>query len=211
MHNTMIVFTADHGDYLGDHWLGEKDLFHEPSVRIPLILYDPSTNADNTRGTTNDKPVEAIDIVPTLVHYAGGRQNHERLEGRSLLPLLRSPDKVNEWREFVISEIDYSERGPRTLLDLHPYQCRAYMVRTADWKYILYENFRPQLFDLNKDPEEYQDLGIDPAFESQRRDLHELLFSWIRQRRTRTEIPTDRLFGMGPERDAELGILIGQW
>ena len=39
--NTLIVFTSDHGDYLGDHWMGEKDLFHEPSVKIPLIIYDP--------------------------------------------------------------------------------------------------------------------------------------------------------------------------
>ena len=38
---TMIVFTSDHGDYLGDHWMGEKDLFHEPVVRAPLIVYDP--------------------------------------------------------------------------------------------------------------------------------------------------------------------------
>ena len=85
------------------------------------------------------------------------------------------------------------------------------MVRTDDWKYILYEGFPSQLFDLRHDPEEYRDIGIDPAFESKRRDLHELLFNWIRQRRMRTEISTDRLFSMGPERDAELGILIGQW
>ena len=211
MHNTMIIFTADHGDYLGDHWLGEKDLFHEPSVRIPLIIYDPGPGADETRGTTIDKPVEAIDVAPTLVDYAGGQQSHERLEGRSLLPLIRSTEPVGDWREYVISEIDYSERGPRTLLNLHPYQCRGYMVRTVEWKYILFEGFQSQLFDLKNDPEEYQDLGSDPAFESKRRDLHELLFTWLRQRRMRTEIPTDLLFSMGPERDAELGILIGQW
>ena len=43
--NTMIVFTSDHGDYLGDHWIGEKEFFHEPSVKIPLIIYDPSSEA----------------------------------------------------------------------------------------------------------------------------------------------------------------------
>ncbi len=37
----MIVFTSDHGDYQGDHWLGEKELFHEQSVRVPMIIYDP--------------------------------------------------------------------------------------------------------------------------------------------------------------------------
>ena len=43
---TMIVFTSDHGDYLGDHWMGEKDLFHEQSAKIPLIVIDPSPEAD---------------------------------------------------------------------------------------------------------------------------------------------------------------------
>ncbi|MEM6467007.1 MAG: sulfatase-like hydrolase/transferase, partial [Pseudomonadota bacterium] len=52
--DTMIVLTSDHGDYLGDHWLGEKDLFHDPSVRIPFILYDPRPEADSTRGTVCD-------------------------------------------------------------------------------------------------------------------------------------------------------------
>ncbi|MEZ5824850.1 MAG: sulfatase-like hydrolase/transferase [Geminicoccaceae bacterium] len=47
--DTMIVLTSDHGDYLGDHWLGEKDLFHEPSVKIPLIIHDPRKEADATR------------------------------------------------------------------------------------------------------------------------------------------------------------------
>ena len=55
MDNTMIVITSDHGDYLGDHWLGEKDLFHEQSVKVPLIIYDPSPDADTTRGTTCDE------------------------------------------------------------------------------------------------------------------------------------------------------------
>jgi len=41
MDDTMIVFTSDHGDYQGDHWLGEKELFHEQSVRVPMIIYDP--------------------------------------------------------------------------------------------------------------------------------------------------------------------------
>ena len=50
MENTMIAFTSDHGDYLGDHWMGEKDLFHDASVKVPLIVYDPREEADATRG-----------------------------------------------------------------------------------------------------------------------------------------------------------------
>ena len=48
MDETMIVFTSDHGDYLGDHWLGKKELFHECSVRAPLIIVDPRSEADAT-------------------------------------------------------------------------------------------------------------------------------------------------------------------
>ena len=61
--DTMIVFTSDHGDYLGDHWMGEKDLFHDPSVRVPLIIYDPRPEADATRGRVSDDLVEGIDLV----------------------------------------------------------------------------------------------------------------------------------------------------
>jgi len=63
---TMIVFTSDHGDYLGDHWLGEKELFHEESVRIPLIIYDPSANADSTRGTVN---TDIARLTPDSMSY----------------------------------------------------------------------------------------------------------------------------------------------
>src|SRR5436309_15005402 len=68
---TMIVFTSDHGDYLGDHWMGEKDLFHEQSARIPLIIIDPSAAADSTRGTVSEALVEAIDLEPTFIDYFG--------------------------------------------------------------------------------------------------------------------------------------------
>ena len=89
MADTMIVLTSDHGDYLGDHWLGEKDFFHEPSVKIPLIVHDPRPEADGTRGTVCDALVEAIDLVPTFVEAAGGQVADHIIEGRSLAPWLR--------------------------------------------------------------------------------------------------------------------------
>ena len=50
--DTLIVFTSDHGDYLGDHWLGEKELFHEPSVHVPMILVDPCLRQINRAGAS---------------------------------------------------------------------------------------------------------------------------------------------------------------
>src|ERR1700676_4848032 len=95
---TMIVFTSDHGDYLGDHWMGEKDLFHDPSAKIPLIVIDPSDAADRTRGTVCHALVEAIDLAPTFIEYFGGRPPDHILEGRSLMPLLRG-ELPASWRK----------------------------------------------------------------------------------------------------------------
>ncbi|MCB1362068.1 MAG: sulfatase-like hydrolase/transferase, partial [Rhodobacteraceae bacterium] len=90
MQDTMIVLTSDHGDYLGDHWLGEKMFFHDTSVKVPLIVYDPSTEADATRGTVCDALIEQIDLLPTFVEVAGGKAQDldHILEGHSLRPIL---------------------------------------------------------------------------------------------------------------------------
>jgi len=207
---TVIVFSSDHGDYLGDHWLGEKDLFHRQSFRIPLIIYDPSRAADLSRGRVVEEFVEAIDILPTLVELAGGASSEERVEGRSLVPFLRET-KPSWTRESVFSEIDYSDRGARASLGLHPYDCRARAIQTSRWKYILHERFRPQLFDLDNDPDEFIDLGQDPGYASVRQDCYDQLFTWYRNLKVRTEVPTEFLFKMGPDRDEQRGILIGRW
>ena len=208
---TWIVFSSDNGDYLGDHWLGEKDLFHEPSVRIPLIIFDPSTRADGTRGRVVEEFVEAVDVVPTLVEVAGGTVPLERIEGRSLLPFVHQQVVAPAWRDCAISEIDFSDRGPRTLLRLHPHECRARMIRTAKWKYVLHEHFPPQLFDLVNDPHEFIDLGEDLGYRSARQENYDRLFTWFRGLKVRTEMPIEALFDMGPELDEELGIMIGHW
>ena len=109
---TMIVFTSDHGDYLGDHWMGEKDLFHDQSAKIPLIVIDPSRAADSTRGTVSDALVEAIDLAPTFIDYFGGKPPDHILEGRSLMPLLHGETPA-DWRKVVFSEYDYAMQDVR--------------------------------------------------------------------------------------------------
>ena len=210
MERTLIAFTSDHGDYLGDHWLGEKDLFHGCSARILMIVSDPSPEADATRGTADDRFVEAVDLLPTFVQFAGGEVCAKQVEGRSLLGVLRG-EAGPDWRDCAICEIDFSGRGPRTLLDVHPWECRVHMRQIDRWKYILHERFRPQLFDLDDDPQEFVDLGGEPGYEDVRRELHERLFTWFRRCRNRTEMPENFLLEMGPERDERLGIMIGHW
>jgi arylsulfatase A-like enzyme len=209
--NTMIVFTSDHGDYLGDHWLGEKEFFHEPSVKIPLIIYDPSRMADGTRGTTCDELVEAIDLVPTFLDVFGGdaQDQSHRLEGRSLIPLLEG-NKPEDWRSFVTSEYDYSTQPASVALGMEPRDARLFMVADKRWKYIHAVGFRPMLFDMRSDPRELHDLGAEPAHEAERTRLAAALSQWgLRQsqRITRSEAQVRKMRG-GAERR---GILIGVW
>ncbi|MFT5195802.1 MAG: arylsulfatase A-like enzyme [Candidatus Promineifilaceae bacterium] len=208
--DTMIVFTSDHGDYLGDHWLSEKDTFHEPSIRIPMIIVDPSPTADSTRGTVSTHFVEAIDLAPTFLELAGGEAIPHRLEGRSLMPLLHGQKDV-VWRDHSVCETGYAGREPRVILGLKPSQCRGYMVRSEAWKYILWEGFRPQLFDMLNDPDELVDLGQSAEHEPIRREYHEKLFTWMRQRQMGLCSDEDSAKELGSHNEDRTGILIGYW
>lgn len=192
MADTLIIFTSDHGDYLGDHWLGEKELFHEESVRIPLIIVDPRPEADATRGTVCDRLTESIDLIPTFVDLLGGPAKPHLLEGRSLRPLLEGR-KIDGWREFVVSDVDYAWRGARLALNLPPDRTRGYMLLDGRWKYISYDNFRPQLFDLKDDPNELHDLGESAAHGKIRRAMEDRLNGWLRARRNRTTMSHEEI------------------
>jgi len=187
--DTMIVLTSDHGDYLGDHWLGEKDLFHDPSVKIPMIVYDPRPEADRTRGTTCDALVESIDLAPTFVEVAGGKVQDHILEGRSLVPWLCG--ETPAWREFAVSEFDYSPTQQAVKLGLDPKDCRLFMVFDGRYKLMHAEGgFRPMLFDLKEDPDEFHDLAKGRAHQAEIDRLYAMLADWGRrcaQRVTRSD------------------------
>jgi len=190
---TMIVITSDHGDYMGDHWLGEKDLFHEPSVKVPLIVYDPSPAADATRGAVCDALVESIDLLPTFVEVAGGTPRMEMLEGHSLLPFLHDA-KATGPRDFTISEYDYSVTPMAARLGVAPRDARLFMMRDARWKFIHAEGgFAPMLFDLESDPDELIDLGRDPAHAAVRDACYDKLFIWARRPSQRTTVSDQQL------------------
>lgn len=189
LRDTMIVLTSDHGDYLGDHWLGEKDLFHDPSVKVPLIFFDPRAQADGTRGTTCDALVESIDLLPTFVDAAGGEVPDHILEGRSLLPWVRG--ETPDWREYLISEYDYSATPQAVKLGVTTRDARLFMVFDGRFKMIHAEGgFRPMLFDLQNDPQEFHDLAKGADHQAEIGSLYHMLAAWGRrlaQRVTRSE------------------------
>lgn len=207
--NTVIVFTADHGDYLGDHWLGEKELFHDPSVRIPLIIADPSAQADAARGTVCSHLVEAIDLLPTFVEIAGGIAPNNILEGRSLLPILHG-ETPSDWRDIVVSEYDYAFVMARRVLDQGLRDCRLQMVFDGRWKMIHAEGFRPMLFDLKNDPHEVNDLGADPDAAPPIARLTARLLSWATEHHNRVTYSDSEVIphaGLEPD----VGVYIGFW
>ncbi len=211
MEDTMIVLTSDHGDYLGDHWLGEKDLFHAPSVKIPLIIYDPSEEADATRGTVCDALVESIDLAATFINVAGGERRDHIVEGRSLLPFLYGRSH-GDWRTYVVSEYNYSVTPMAAKLGVEPKDAVLFMVADDRWKLIHAEGFRPMLFDLENDPNEFDDLGDDPAYEQVRSMMYDRLFQWSRrhaQRTTRSEADILAMRGRSRRRGVLLGVYDG--
>jgi arylsulfatase A-like enzyme len=208
MQDTMVVFCSDHGDNMGDHGLGEKDLFFDCSARIPLIIYDPRRAADSTRGTATDKLIEGIDLAPTFQEFLGGPRKPHVFEGRSLMPLLEGAEV--EWRDHCISEYDYATRDARAGVDVKQEDARLVMVFDGRWKYIHVETMRPMLFDLQSDPDELHDLGEDPAYAREIDRLADLHFAWARRHHTRITRTPEIIETMARTREPE-GIYIAYW
>ncbi|MDO9525880.1 MAG: sulfatase-like hydrolase/transferase [Gemmobacter sp.] len=210
MDNTMIVVTSDHGDYLGDHWLGEKDLFHDASSRVPLIIHDPRTQADATRGTVCDALVETIDLAPTFLDAVGADPAGHILEGRSLQPFLHGKTPA-AWRQVAISEYDYSATGMAQSLGVAPRDARLFMVFDGRFKMMHAEGgFRPMLFDLLTDPDEIRDLATDPDHAETLDQLYQHLTGWALRPSQRTTMSDAQIIARrgGSQRK---GIFLGVW
>lgn len=209
LRDTLIVFTSDHGEFIGDRGLGEKELLYDEIVRVPLIVADPDPRADATRGKAERRFVEGIDVLPTIVDALGIPGAPHRVEGRSLLPLLRD-ERPAEWRDAVFAELDYGFRRARRVLKRGVGECRAWMVRDREWKYVHWEGFRPQLYRLADDAGELADLGADPRFDAERARLRERLFDWLAAGKRRTTID-DALVESRTDAHRAHGIHIGIW
>ncbi|WP_416759012.1 alkaline phosphatase family protein [Pseudomonas sp. BNK-6] len=213
--DTLIVFTSDHGDFLGDHYLGEKEFLLEPAVGVPLIVRDPRAAADSRRGSVDERLVETIDALPTFLDALGLPGAEHRLEGRSLIPLLHGA--TPDWRRYAISEYDYAFQAPaRERLGQPIDRCRMTMVRSERWKYLAYDGFRPQLFDLHNDPQELHDLGADPAYAAVREEHLGYLLEWLRGLKRRTTISHEEIDLRGQrfrygEPESEKLVQIGVW
>jgi arylsulfatase A-like enzyme len=148
--------------------------------------------------------------VPTILDTYGLPIPDHILEGRSLVPLLRG-EKPDNWREAVFSENDFAFRDfVRAPLGQSPERCHMTMVRDHNWKYIHFEDMRAQLFDLQNDPDEFNDLGADPAYASVRERMQNKLFDWLRQRRIHPTVSHESMAAW-TRKEEQAGIHIGVW
>jgi arylsulfatase A-like enzyme len=206
---TMIVFTSDHGDYLGDHWMGEKELFHDVSVKIPLIIFDPRKEADQSRGTECNELVEAIDLLPTFIEANELKVPNSRLEGKSLMSIINN-NQTKPLRDHVFSEFDYGIYPVREKLSVDINDAKIFMIRDKNWKFIYYKGFDPQLFDLQNDPDEFFDLGKSQKHKNIIEKMKEKLFQRLINRRNRISI-SDEAYSIMRDDENEKGIIIGEW
>lgn len=206
--DTMIIFTSDHGDYLGDHWMGEKELFHDASARIPLIVVDPRPEADSTRGLKTDALVEAIDVAPTILEFFGGAEVPHIIEGKPLSKITHGGQ--TEVRDFAVSEYDYAFRQVRRRLGVDVADAKLTMLCDETWKYIFAEGFEPMLFNIADDPDELVDLGRDPNYADVCAKFRERMFKWSRRTSQRITMSNVEIDKRGSAlREAQSGILIG--
>ncbi len=157
--NTIVVFAADHGLALGSHGLLGKQNLYEHSTRAPLLF----VGKDIPEGESSNALVYLMDIFPTLAELAGV-DSPGPVDGRSLVPIMRG-------RETEVRDSVYTAFGD---------VIRA--VRDPRWKLIRYPHInRTQLFDLESDPQEMNDLSADAGQAGRIESLMALLSQWQQQ------------------------------
>ncbi len=167
--DTLIVFTADNGFFLGERGMADKWLMYEESIRVPLIIHDPR-QPEKQRGRKVDAMALNIDLAPTLLDYADVK-TPAAMQGKSLRPLIRG--ETPAWRTDWFYE-------HLTLPKIIP---QSEGVRTDRWKYLRWVGVEPvveELYDLDKDPFEEHNLAKQPEHAKMLETLRE---KWSRYRK----------------------------
>lgn len=154
--NSVIIFTSDHGDMLGDHHHWRKTYAYEGSSNVPFILKWPASFSGRLkRGSSPKNPMELRDVLPTFLDAAGVVIPPE-MDGQSLLGVVRDPEIA--WRQWI--DLEHATT----------YSNENYWAALTDgkWKYIwFFRTGQEQLFNLEMDPAELSDLSVRKEYEQQ--------------------------------------------
>lgn len=157
--NTIILFVSDHGEMLGERGLWYKMSFFEWSARVPILFYAPKRFTPRRVSG----PVSLVDLLPTLVELAGDGHSPvyaDRIDGTSLLPLLAGKEKENQ--AIVHGEM----LGEGVIAPM-------FMIRRGRFKYIFSQSDPEQLYDLETDPHELNNLAEEEEYEPVRTAFYE--------------------------------------
>lgn len=176
--DTLIVFSADHGEQLGDHYLVGKGHFYDGAMHIPCIIRDPSNKAGHTRGTVVDHFVESIDLGPTVLDWLDV-DSPDRFQGKSLLGSLYGEDDF-EFKEEIHYEFDYRSSARAIDSDTEMDKHLLWVLRTKKFKYVHFadDKIPSLLFNLEEDPEEFENIAQDPKYSSIVMDLMNRMLVW---------------------------------
>ena len=173
--STLVVFTGDHGDALGDRWLyGRRGPF-DGHFRVPCVIRDPRPSADGGRGRVVDAITAAADVFPTICQ-ALGVEVPTTVEGRSLLGLVAG-DRPDGWRDHIRCDMswdDHLRRADRAVAGGTAAGRRFTVVRTAGHRLVTFPELPPLLYDLADDPDETTDRAGDPAMAAVLAELSDL-------------------------------------
>ncbi len=150
--NTIIIYMGDNGFYLGEHGLAGKWYGHEPSIRVPFLIYDPTIELEK-RGKAYNEMVLNIDLAPTILQLAGIVED-ENMQGTSLTAIYNN--NVEDWRKSFYYEHLYPA----------PTIPRSQGVRTEQYKYLYYPDSPDgyeEVYDINSDPDEKYNLALQPG------------------------------------------------
>jgi arylsulfatase A-like enzyme len=173
--DTLIMFSCDHAEMLGDHWYLGKDGYFDQAFHIPLIVRAPGS----VKGRVVEEFTEAVDLMPTILDLAG-RAIPTQCDGASLTPWLRG-DTPQRWREEVHWEFDFRDvvnGAPERAMGLRLDECCLNVIRDRHYKYVHFTALPPLLFDIANDPDELRNLAGDPKHAGTMLRYAQKMLSW---------------------------------
>ena len=177
---TLILFTSDHGEQMGDHWQYGKAGFFEQSYHIPLIARMPGGSS----GQQVSAFTEHVDLMPSMLDWLR-LATPAQCDGASLLPHIRGMSPPH-WRTAAHWEFDFRAQETEAALGLRMEACTLNVLRREHSKYVHFAALPPLLFDLTRDPGELHNVAERPDYAALRNaHAHELL-SWRMQHTDKT-------------------------
>ncbi len=177
-HNTIVIFTSDHGFHIGEKDQIMKRTVWDESTRVPMIFRMPN---EKNKGKINHHPVSLIDLYPTLLDLCGlSSDTYEEgglpLDGHSLRPFLDDPEGGSwDGPDVALSVIEagvtVEQNVPANVTDQH------FSIRSKDWRYTLTRKGNEELYDHRQDPNEWNNLAYDPRFTEVKGKLKKSLLS----------------------------------